>query len=286
VETTKLKKRIVALTAHKGGVGKTTLSTILASFLAIHGADVVLADLDGQGQVADWWGIAPTPGVYNTLTRQAVTAESQLVEVPRAQWDARRFAPTGGEPGRLLVLPGDRTTGQVWTECDDPRRLRDKLLALITDGVADWIILDAPPAIGEEAINILVAAGRVIIPVEPGYLAVRGVVNTLETMQIVAQETADWGHDRADATLIGIVPNRSKAASLHSANLAALTGTWNGAVWPPIKDIIAHQEAPQNRMSIFALDADPRLRSDSSRIAVSHALRFGRTFLEVVQHGE
>lgn len=276
-----LRDRIVALSAHKGGVGKTTLSTILASFLAIYGADVVLADLDGQGQIADWWGIDPTPGVYNMLARGA-TAESQLVEIPRAQWFAEKFAPTGGEPGRLYVLPGDRTTGQVWAECDDPRVLRDRLLALLADGVAEWIILDAPPAIGEEAINILMAVGKVIIPAEPGYLAVRGVINMMETMEIVSQATAEMGEDASTAKLIGIVPNRSQAASLHNQNLAALVEAWDGAVWPPVKNIIAHQEAPQNHLSIFALDADPRLRSDSSRLAVSHALRFGRAFMEAV----
>lgn len=273
-----LKRRIIAVTSHKGGVGKTTASNVLATGMANAGQRVAWVDLDPQGQDALWFGLPQAAGLANMLVK-GQTARSQLVEVPPGLWRVGNAS-----QGTLYLLPGDSANYAVWREIDNPHLLRDKLLELLAGGEVDAIILDTPPAISEDAINYFMAAGRAVVPTKASYLAVQGVVDTMNTIQRIQDLTAGWGETfRAEVEVLGIVPNLyNSGRSLHRANVAALRAQWGELVWPEINDYTAFEEAPQNHEAIWVyLPGD-----DSADRARARAAKLMRAFQRAVAQAD
>src|SRR3954451_241835 len=51
-----------------------------------------------------------------------------------------------------------------------------------------YTLLDCPPSLGPVAVNALVAADKVIVPVQAEYLALEGLVQFLDTLKLVRRE--------------------------------------------------------------------------------------------------
>src|SRR5687768_423935 len=91
--------KIITFLNEKGGVGKTTLAIHLAAGLAIGGQRVLLIDADAQGNAGQWFNIAPYPGFYNLLVRDA-----PFDEVVKPV-DTSRIAPADdGVKGSLFIM--------------------------------------------------------------------------------------------------------------------------------------------------------------------------------------
>jgi chromosome partitioning protein len=167
---------IFAVTNQKGGVGKTTTAVNVAACIAEAGFDTLLVDVDPQANATVGLGVERrrSPGLYEVLTDRATAAE----------------AVTGSPVARLEVLPAG--TGLAGANVELPRiagferRLKDRLEPLRT--AYDYVLLDCPPSLGPLTVCALVAADRVIVPVQTEYFALEGLAGLLETLELVQRE--------------------------------------------------------------------------------------------------
>jgi chromosome partitioning protein len=167
---------VYAIANQKGGVGKTTTAVNLAACIAEAGYESLLIDMDPQSNATLGLGIDKhtTPTVYDAL----------LGEIPLA--DA--VVPSG--IAHLAVIPAGPDLAGATMEL--PRmpasegRLRDALGSL-RDRYA-FILLDCPPSLGPLTVNALVAADRVIVPVQSEYFALEGLAGLLDTLSLVQRE--------------------------------------------------------------------------------------------------
>ena len=167
---------VYALANQKGGVGKTTTAVNLAACVAEAGYDAMLVDIDPQANATIALGIgkdAPRT-VYDVLVGDASLEE---IVIPTAI-ERLSLAPSGPDlAGATVELP--RTPGSEI-------RLRDAL-AGVRERYA-FTLLDCPPSLGPLTVNALVAADRVIVPVQAEYFALEGLAGLLDTLSLVQRE--------------------------------------------------------------------------------------------------
>jgi len=167
---------VYAVANQKGGVGKTTTAVNVAACIAEAGYATLLVDVDPQANATVGLGIARShePGLYELLTGTAEAADA-LVETPIS---GLQVLPAGaGLAGANVELP--RIEGFEG-------RLRD-VLAPVRDDF-EYVLLDCPPSLGPLTVCALVAAERVIVPVQTEYFALEGLAGLLETLKLVQRE--------------------------------------------------------------------------------------------------
>jgi len=158
---------IYAIANQKGGVGKTTTAVNVAACIAEAGYATLLVDVDPQANATVGLGIAraQTPGLYEVLSGEA-TAQEALVATPIPGLQALPAGPNLA--GANIELPRIDGYEQRLRECLDP--LRDSFR---------YMLLDCPPSLGPLTVAALVAADRVIVPVQ---------TELLETLALVQRE--------------------------------------------------------------------------------------------------
>jgi chromosome partitioning protein len=167
---------VYAIANQKGGVGKTTTTVNVAACIAEAGYDTLLVDIDPQANATVALGLPKDgePNVYTVLSGDAA-AEDAVV-------------PTAVD--RLQVLPSSPDLAGANVELPrqpgSERRLRDAL-APIRDRFA-YTLLDCPPSLGPLTVNALVAADRVIVPVQTEYFALEGLAGLLDTLALIQRE--------------------------------------------------------------------------------------------------
>ncbi len=166
--------QIIALVNQKGGVGKTTTSVNLAAYFSLFGKKVLLVDIDPQANASQGVGVRVSDGerhIYHALLEPEV-----LPGVIR---------PTPVD--RLHIIPAQSHLAGASVELVQlPRRefrLR-YLLERVKDSY-DYIIVDSPPSLGLLTVNGLVAADKVLIPVQAEYYALEGLGQLLRTINLV-----------------------------------------------------------------------------------------------------
>lgn len=167
--------RVIALMNQKGGVGKTTTTVNLGAALAEMGHRVCLVDMDPQAHLTINYGIEPSEDI--------VSLYDVLV-------DDRSFLETVQKVDeKIAVVPSsiDLAAAEIELVSTLGRELiLRKRLEAVGDEF-DFILLDCPPSLGLLTINALAAAGEVIIPMQPHFLALQGVGKLLETVSLVNQ---------------------------------------------------------------------------------------------------
>ena len=182
---------VYAIANQKGGVGKTTTAVNVAACIAEAGYETLLVDVDPQGNATVGLGVARDggPGPLRRPRR-------------RRRRRGRACAPTPIEHLSILASHAGPRRRERWSCRALPgseNRLRDAL-APIRDRYA-FILLDCPPSLGPLTVNALVAADRVIVPVQTEYFALEGLAGLLDTLvarPARAQPAADGGRDAAD----------------------------------------------------------------------------------------
>jgi chromosome partitioning protein len=167
---------VYAIANQKGGVGKTTTAVNLGAAVAAAGSQTLIVDLDQQCNATTALGLDrdTTPSSYDCLIGDVSVAEA-----------AR---PAG--PDNLWIVPASRDLAGASVEL--PRiegsegHLRQRL-GPVRERFA-LTLLDCPPSLGPVAVNALVAADRVLVPVQAEYLALEGLVQFLETVNLVRRE--------------------------------------------------------------------------------------------------
>jgi chromosome partitioning protein len=163
---------IVGVINQKGGVGKTTTAVNLAAALAKRGRRVLLVDLDPQANATSGLGqhqVGAT--VYDVLVGRT-SARSAIVTLSDVGFD---LLPSTAElAGAALELDASS---------DDLRLLSKALTAARAN--YDLVLLDAPPSFGALTLNALVAADRLLLPVQSEYYALEGIAAMFDTIERV-----------------------------------------------------------------------------------------------------
>jgi chromosome partitioning protein len=167
---------VYAVANQKGGVGKTTTAVNLAACVAEAGYGTLLLDLDPQCNATVALGL-PRGHEHNTYTCLLGSSRVDQAAVPSAVANLAVVPSTPDLAGATVELP--RMAGSE-------RRLGEAI-APIQDRY-EYVILDCPPSLGPLSVNALVAADRVIVPVQAEYLALEGLAQFLDTLSLIQRE--------------------------------------------------------------------------------------------------
>ncbi len=167
--------KIYAIVNQKGGVGKTTTVINLCAYLAGSGRRVLLADMDPQANATSGLG-------YNKYEMGISSYELLLQEA------ALDEAIIHNETYRLDILPSQPALAGAEVELVNAigREYRLQNALVEADGRYDYILIDCPPSLSLLTINALTAAkDGVIIPVQCEYLALEGLTQLTQTIDLV-----------------------------------------------------------------------------------------------------
>jgi chromosome partitioning protein len=167
---------VYAIANQKGGVGKTTTAVNVAACIAAAGYETLLVDVDPQGNATTGLGVERNgaPGLYEVLGGDAAALDAAR---PTDIDHLALLASTPDLAGATMELP--RLPGSE-------SRLRDALTG-VRDRFA-FTLLDCPPSLGPLTVNALVAADRVIVPVQTEYFALEGLAGLLDTLSLIQRD--------------------------------------------------------------------------------------------------
>lgn len=165
--------RIIAITAQKGGSGKTTNALNIGTGLSYLGKRVLLLDMDPQASLSDGLGIVP-----EECERSIADVMLKKLTIPEAAVKINRNLD--------LVPANDELTGLELTLANHKdRNIRLRTALDRVKGQYDYIIIDCAQGLGLFTVNALIAATEVFIPTQLEYFSMRGIGRTIKTVNLV-----------------------------------------------------------------------------------------------------
>lgn len=171
--------RIFTVSNQKGGVGKTTTTVNLASALARRGANVLVIDLDPQGNASTALGVTHRPEVLSIY--EVLLGEHSMSEAMQQSPDHER----------LFCIPSTIHLAGAEIELVSlvarEQRLRTALESFLRDSehTFHYVFIDCPPSLGLLTVNAFVAANEVLIPIQCEYYALEGLSQLLGNIGLI-----------------------------------------------------------------------------------------------------
>ncbi|MGO9684686.1 MAG: ParA family protein [Beijerinckiaceae bacterium] len=203
--------RVLVLANQKGGVGKTTTAINLGTALAAIGENVLIIDLDPQGNASTGLGI-------DRRQRRISTFEVMIGEEPLAA------AVLATDVPRLSIVPSTLDLLGVELEIAGFKDRTHKLKSAIERFVEDqsrlpraeqitYVLIDCPPSLNHLTINALTAAHSVLVPLQCEFFALEGLSQLLSTVEQV-QKTLNRDLDIHGIILTMYDPRNNLAAQV------------------------------------------------------------------------
>ena len=175
--------RVLTVANQKGGVGKTTTTVNVAAAMAQSGLNVLVLDIDPQGNASTALGIdhhAEIPSLYDVVVEQRPLAEvlQPCPDIPNLLCAPATIDLAGAEI-ELVSL--------VAREVRLQKALRDYLDERAAQGLPriDYVFIDCPPSLSLLTVNAFVAADEVFIPIQCEYYALEGLSQLLKHVELI-----------------------------------------------------------------------------------------------------
>jgi len=171
--------RIITVSNQKGGVGKTTTTVNLAAALARRGANVLVIDLDPQGNASTALGVPHRPEV--TSVYDVLLGEQSIDDAVQPTTDDER----------LFCVPSTINLAGAEIELVSlvarEQRLRTALQTFLDESERPfhYVFIDCPPSLGLLTVNAFVAAHEVLIPIQCEYYALEGLSQLLGNIELI-----------------------------------------------------------------------------------------------------
>jgi len=237
--------RVLAVANQKGGVGKTTTAINLGTALAAIGEEVLIIDLDPQGNASTGLGIDRRSrrfSTYDVLIGEATLRDAIVATaVPRLH-----LAPS------TLDLSGLEL--EIGQERDRAFRLRNALAPLSTIAAGQtqftYVLVDCPPSLNLLTVNAMAAANAILVPLQCEFFALEGLSQLLKTVESVRAQL------NPDLTIHGVVLTMYDARNNLSGQVVADVREFMG---PKVYDTIIPRnvrvsEAPSYGKPVLVYD--------------------------------
>jgi chromosome partitioning protein len=236
--------RTIAITNFKGGSAKSTTAVNLAAALGLEKKTVLVIDIDPQASATSWLGIENRdPGTLAVLRQRAPIIEA--------------IQPTQTE-GVSIISAGSGLAQLPEIAAEDEKlslrknELLKRAIAKLPGERFDYCLIDCPPSLALMSKNALVAADSVLIPCEARFMALEGLAQLLDTLEVIA------GEDGLNPELVieGVLACRVDQRRKHDREvLAALQTRFKKDLFSTvIRENVRLAEAPSFSKSIFDYD--------------------------------
>ncbi len=222
--------KTLAIGSEKGGVGKTTTAITIAHALALQEAQVLLIDLDSQGNCAIALGVSPEKTTYEALVmkepiERCITnarANLDLLASDHRMANVKNFMIAEGHNSHIILREALRNQERY-----------------------DWVVIDNAPSLDIANLNALMYAQRVVIPISVDYLSMVGAKQYMETV-------AEAKRAGAEVIVSAIVPTFYDGRVRRSQEiLDILKSNFGDIVTEPIPINTRLAEAPNAHKTIW-----------------------------------
>ena len=169
-------KRVIVIANQKGGVGKTTTAINLSASLAEAGNQVLIIDMDPQGNTTSGLGIEKNEvenTIYELLLGQCEIEDCIHDSVCE----------------NLSVIPSNVNLAAAEIELIDTEE-KEYILKKSLDQIRkkyDFILIDCPPSLNMLTINAMCAGDTVLVPIQCEYYALEGLSQLMYTINLVKE---------------------------------------------------------------------------------------------------
>ncbi|MCD4793951.1 MAG: ParA family protein [Bacteroidales bacterium] len=240
--------RVISISNHKGGVGKTTSVVNIGAGLAIQGRKVLLIDLDPQANLTISFGIPESENsIFNAFTNGKELEPVNIKE-------------------NIDVIPSSSDLAAVEIKMN-PETFQNNSVSELIDPYRskyDYIIIDCPPSLGLLTLNAFAASDEVIIPIQPHFLAVKGLAKIIEVVNKIKSTV------NRKVEISGVfVTMFDKRRILHKDVLDTVIMYFDDRVFKTkVRSNIALAEAPVLGKDIFEYDQSSNGAFDYGRIVL------------------